>query len=56
MNDTKLIGRQARLRDEMGGYFDSNLGRVASGRCRPEAPTDPDVRISRIRFVRSRVR
>jgi hypothetical protein len=25
--------------------------RVALGRCRPRAPTDPDVRISRIRFL-----
>jgi hypothetical protein len=29
---------------------------VAPGDCSPRAPTDPDVRISRIRFVRSRVR
>jgi hypothetical protein len=30
--------------------------RVAPGRCLPGAPTDPDVRISRIRFVKSRFR
>src|SRR5271154_5197248 len=29
---------------------DSVGGRVAPGRCRPEAPTDPDVQISRIRL------
>ena len=28
------------------------LGRVAPGDCSPGAPTDPDVQISRIRFLR----
>ena len=31
-------------------------GRVAPGDGSPRAPTDPDVRISRIRFVSSRIR
>ena len=31
-------------------------GRVAPGRYRPGAPTDPDVRVSRIRLVEARVR
>ena len=30
--------------------------RVAPGRCRPGAPADPDVRISRIRFLGSWIR
>jgi hypothetical protein len=29
---------------------------VAPGDCSPRAPTDPDVQISRIRFVEQRVR
>jgi len=29
---------------------------VALGRCRPRAPTDPDVPVSGIRFVKSRFR
>jgi hypothetical protein len=43
-----------------GGNSTRNHGleihRVAPGRCLPGAPTDPDVRISRIRFVKSRFR
>ena len=34
---------------------DAHHGRVASGDCSPEAPTDPDVRISRIRLFTSPV-
>ena len=37
----------------MGG---SIRGRVASGDCSPEAPTDPDVRIFRIRLFGPRLR
>jgi hypothetical protein len=31
-------------------------GRVASGDCSPEAPTDPDMQIFRIRLFGSRLR
>jgi hypothetical protein len=31
-------------------------GRVAPERCRPEAPTDPDVQVSRIRLFETRLR
>jgi len=30
-----------------------DVGRVAPGDCSPGAPTDPDVQISRIRFLKS---
>ena len=34
------------------GYFNKHgKGRVAQGDCSPRAPTDPDLRISRIRLV-----
>ena len=39
------------LRGEAG-----TRGRVALGSCLPRAPTDPDVRISRIRLLRLRLR
>jgi hypothetical protein len=59
----ELVEGARKLKGELGhaGAREGVVSRVAeasgwaSGRCRPEAPTDPDVRISRIRFFRSRV-
>lgn len=44
----------SRLNARLGGWLLS--GRVAPGNCSPEAPTEPDVQIARIRLFGPRLR
>jgi hypothetical protein len=49
----------ARCKKPMGPKLEvvpTLFGRVASGDCSPEAPTDPDMQIFRIRLFGSRLR
>jgi hypothetical protein len=47
MTDVNRLGKEANFNQ----YLIQRIGRVAQGDCSPRAPTDPDLRISRIRLV-----